>query len=82
MSERFRAELAVPFQDEKTAKNAHDSLVQETEFTKKSRTKLVLSGSELKVSITADDFASLRATVNSYARLLAVFYAAKEVVEI
>ncbi|MFH1470132.1 MAG: KEOPS complex subunit Pcc1 [Candidatus Micrarchaeota archaeon] len=77
----YKATLEVPFKDSLLAKNAYDSLIQETEFTKKSNTKIKVRGSSLVVSIVANDFASFRATVNSYTRLLAVFFGAKEVVE-
>jgi len=77
----YKATLEVPFRDSKLAKNAYDSLIQEPEFTKKSSTKINVRGSSLVVSIVAGDFASFRATINSYTRLLAVFFGAKEVVE-
>lgn len=77
----FRTVLTIPFPDKETARNAYDSLIQETEFTKKSRAGLEVKGSELVVTIAAGDFASLRATVNSYTRLLAVFFGAKEAID-
>ncbi|MFH0817140.1 MAG: KEOPS complex subunit Pcc1, partial [Candidatus Micrarchaeota archaeon] len=72
----FKGTLEIPFKDAKLAKNAYDSLIQETEFTKKSLAKMKVEGSKLIITITADDYASFRATVNSYSRLLAVFLGA------
>ncbi len=77
----YRAVLEIPLKDSKMAKSAYSSLIQETEFTKKSRAKLKVEGSKLIITIVAGDFASFRATINSYSRLLAVFFGAKEVVE-
>jgi tRNA threonylcarbamoyladenosine modification (KEOPS) complex Pcc1 subunit len=76
----YKATLEIPFKEAGTAKKARDSLIQETEFTKKSRTKIKVEDSRLVISISAGDFASLRATLNSYARLLAVFFGAKEAI--
>ena len=77
----FKGTLEIPFENPKLAKNARDSLIQETEFTKKSMAKINVEGSKLIITITAGDYASFRATVNSYTRLLAVFFGAKEIVE-
>ncbi|MFH1448621.1 MAG: KEOPS complex subunit Pcc1 [Candidatus Micrarchaeota archaeon] len=73
----FKAVLEVPFTDTKTARKAYDSLIQETEFIKKSTTVLMVKGKTLLIKINADDFASLRATMNSYTRLISVFYGVK-----
>ncbi len=77
----FKGTFEIPFENPKLAKKAHDSLVQETEFTKKSIAKIKVDGSKLVITITAGDYASFRATVNSYTRLLAVFFGAKEIFE-
>lgn len=77
----FSAVMEIPFSDAGVARKAYASLIQETEFTKKSKAGIKVVGSKLTITITANDFASFRATVNSYSRLLAVFFGAKDVVE-
>lgn len=66
------AELRVEFESEAALKNAFESLVQETEFKKKSEAELEKRGRELVVKINAEDLATLRASLNSYLRLLNV----------
>ncbi|MBI5159183.1 hypothetical protein HY992_03625 [Candidatus Micrarchaeota archaeon] len=71
--------MKVEFESESDVKTAFESLVQETEFKKKSEVKLEKNGRELAVKITAEDLATLRASVNSYLRLLNVVKSVKKI---
>ncbi|MBM3229797.1 hypothetical protein FJZ26_05170 [Candidatus Parvarchaeota archaeon] len=56
----------------KAAKDACRALAQETEFKKRSLSSISPKGSKLVIRIKADDVVALRATINSYLRLLSV----------
>ncbi len=60
------------FSSAKQASYAHASLLQETEYKKRGSSSLKCNGKSLIVTISADDPVALRATVNSYLRLLSV----------
>ena len=75
----MEAKLRVEFADEKTAKKAYNSLIQETKFKKRSTTKMKVANNSLLIQIKADGFPVLRATLNSYLRLLNVVYSVLKV---
>ncbi len=60
------------FSTAKQAVDAKTALAQETEFKKRANSQVSCKGNVLDVSISADDPVALRATANSYLRLLSV----------
>ncbi len=78
---KFEAELLVEFDSAEDARIAFESLLQETEFKKKSEAELKKDGKRLEVKIKADDLATLRAALNSYSRLLNVLISVKKIVK-
>lgn len=75
----MEAKLKVEFADEKTARKAYNSLIQEAKFKKRSTTKMRVAKNSLFIEIKADGFPVLRATLNSYLRLLNVVYSVLKV---
>ena len=78
---KLKCELSIPFNSPSSAKKAYDSLIQETEFKRRSTAQLKISGSELLLSISSDELAPFRATLNSYLRLLNVYFSSEKVVQ-
>ena len=66
------ASMAFSFPSQKAANDAKGALLQETEYKKRSASTIKCTGSTLTVAIEADDIVSLRATINSYLRLLSI----------
>ncbi len=64
--------LKFHFQSQKQAADARAALLQETEYKKRGGSSIACRGRALVVSISADDPVALRATANSYLRLLSV----------
>ncbi len=64
------AELSMSFDEKASAKAAYDSLLQEADFSHRGGSKVALSGKKVKISIKANDPVSLRASLNSYLRLM------------
>jgi tRNA threonylcarbamoyladenosine modification (KEOPS) complex Pcc1 subunit len=75
----MEAKLKVEFADEETAQKAYRSLIQETKFKKRSVTKMKVAKNSLLIEIKADSFPVLRASLNSYLRLLNVIYSVLKV---
>lgn len=65
-----KATLSLTFPSARSAKAAYDALRQEADFSHRGRSRVSLSKSTLSVSIFADDPVSLRASLNSYLRLM------------
>ncbi|MFA5106040.1 MAG: KEOPS complex subunit Pcc1 [Candidatus Micrarchaeia archaeon] len=72
--ERVRSECLLKFHfgTRKQAADAMAALSQETEFKKRGGSEITARGKTLEVRISADDPVALRATANSYLRLLSV----------
>jgi len=68
----MKAEVSIDFKDMKDAKSAHTALTQETEFKKRGESEISLKEKTLTIKIEADDVVALRATLNSYLRLIQV----------
>lgn len=68
----MRASIEVDFDSKKAVDNAVASLEQETMFKKRGRARLKKKGKALLIEIEADDVVVLRATMNSYMRLLQI----------
>ncbi len=64
------ATLRLNFQSGKSAKAAYHSLLQEADFSHRGGSKVKMHGKSVVVEIQADDPVSLRATMNSYLRLM------------
>jgi len=75
----MEARIKVDFGDEKAAKKAYNSLIQETKFRKRSITKIAVEKNFLLIEIKASSFPVLRATINSYLRLLNLLYSVLKV---
>ncbi len=69
---KFSCVIMANFDSEKEAENARRSLAQEAKFKKRSVASMARDGSALAITIHADDVSALRATANSYLRLLKV----------
>ena len=68
----MKASLEIEFGSPKQAQHAVKALEQETEFKKRGGSKIAAKGSELHVAIETEDIVALRATLNSYLRLLQI----------
>ena len=66
------ATLSLHFASSKSAKAAYDALLAEADFSHRGGSKVFLSGSSVRVEIRADDPVSLRASINSYLRLMQI----------
>ena len=64
------ATLCLNFQSGKSAKAACSALLQEADFSHRGGSKVKLRGNSVVVEIQADDPVSLRASMNSYLRLM------------
>ncbi len=75
----MKAELKIDMGGEKEAKNAISAIEQETEFRKRGRAEISREESTIMINVEADDIVALRATVNSYLRLLQIIKNVEEV---
>lgn len=66
------AALALNFESASSAKAAYDALAAEADFSHRGGSKVKLSGKSVLVEIKADDPVSLRASINSYLRLMQI----------
>ena len=64
------AVLTLNFPAIKPAKAAYDALLSEADFSHRGGSRVTLSGKSVRVEIKADDPVSLRASLNSYLRLM------------
>ena len=64
------AVLRLNFGSVRSAKAAYAALLQEAEFSHRGGSKVLLEGKSVIVEIKADDPVSLRASLNSYLRLM------------
>jgi len=67
-----KATLVLAFPSAKPAKAARDALAAEADFSHRGHSRVSLSGKEVRVEIEADDPVSLRASLNSYLRLMRI----------
>lgn len=65
-----QATLRLNFVSAKSAKAAYDALLSEADFSHRGHSRVLLDGKSVKVEIFADDPVSLRASINSYLRLM------------
>lgn len=65
-----KSNVCIEFSSESDALAALTALKQEEEFKKRSNSKVSVNGRCILIEITADDLVALRATLNSYLRLL------------
>jgi tRNA threonylcarbamoyladenosine modification (KEOPS) complex Pcc1 subunit len=65
-----KAELELLFSSAVSAKAAYHALLQEADFSHRGGSRVELEGKSVKVSIKGDDIVSLRASLNSYLRLM------------
>jgi len=64
------ATLALRFPSARLASAAYHALLQEADFSHRGGSRVKLSGKSVRVGISADDPVSLRASINSYLRLM------------
>ena len=66
------ASFSLHFSAPKYAKAAYDALLAEADFSHRGGSKVFRSGNSVRVEIKADDPVSLRASINSYLRLMQI----------
>ena len=66
------ATLSLSFQSLQSAKAAYHALKAEADFSHRGGSKVQLVGKTVRVEIKADDPVSLRASINSYLRLMQI----------
>ena len=66
------ATLTLSFPSLKPAKAAYDALAAEADFSHRGGSRVTLSGKSVRVEIKPDDPVSLRASLNSYMRLMRI----------
>ena len=70
----MKATLEIGFESSSIARKALNSLKQEASFKKRSNAHIKIEGRKLLISIEAEEFPALRATLSSYLRLLSVVF--------
>ena len=75
------ATLKLNFSDVKSAQAAYDALLAEADFSHRGGSKVILSKKSVEVGIKADDPVSLRASINSYLRLMHIIKTVDENIE-
>jgi tRNA threonylcarbamoyladenosine modification (KEOPS) complex Pcc1 subunit len=65
-----KASLSLTFGSSKQAQAAYDALLAEADFSHRGGSKVSKKGTSVLVDIAADDPVSLRASLNSYLRLM------------
>ena len=66
------ATLSFKFPSARSAKAAYDALLSEADFVHRGHSRVAISGKEVNVKIVADDPVSMRASINSYLRLMSI----------
>ena len=66
------AVLSLNFPSSSSAKAAHKALLAEADFAHRGGSSVKLRGKSVAVEIAADDPVSLRASINSYLRLMGI----------
>ncbi len=74
----MKAELQIPFKSTSEARSALKVLESEKVERDRSQAKLSVTGSVLRVAVSAADLPALRASVGTYLRLLSVIIAGTE----
>ncbi|MFA5929456.1 MAG: KEOPS complex subunit Pcc1 [Candidatus Micrarchaeia archaeon] len=72
------AVLCLTFPSKKPAKAAYDALLAEADFSHRGGSRVILGGKTVRVEIQADDPVSLRASLNSYLRLMHIIKSVEE----
>ncbi|MFA6489466.1 MAG: KEOPS complex subunit Pcc1 [Candidatus Micrarchaeia archaeon] len=75
------ASLSLTFDSARSSKAAYDALLQEADFSHRGGSKVFLSGKTVRVEIKADDPVSLRASINSYLRLMHIIKTVEQDIE-
>ncbi len=69
---KFSATLRIGHQSEKQASDLYSSLAQEADFAHRGGSRVKKQGKTVVVDIECEDPVSLRATINSYLRLMQI----------
>ena len=72
------ATLSLTFATAVPAKAAYDALLAEADFSHRGGSRVFLTGKTVRVEIKADDPVSLRASLNSYLRLMHIIKSVEE----
>jgi len=72
------ATLSLCFQSAASSKAAYDALLSEADFSHRGGSRVFLEGNTVRVEIKADDPVSLRASLNSYLRLMHIIKSVEE----
>jgi tRNA threonylcarbamoyladenosine modification (KEOPS) complex Pcc1 subunit len=72
------ASLSLSFQSAASSKAAYDALLAEADFSHRGHSRVFLAGKTVRVEIKADDPVSLRASLNSYLRLMHIIKSVEE----
>jgi tRNA threonylcarbamoyladenosine modification (KEOPS) complex Pcc1 subunit len=72
------ASLSLNFRSAASAKAAYDALLAEADFSHRGGSRVNLAGKSVRVEIEADDPVSLRASLNSYLRLMHIIKSVEE----
>ena len=75
------ASISLTFESARSSKAAYDALLQEADFSHRGGSKVSLSGKTVRVGIKADDPVSLRASINSYLRLMHIIKTVEQDIE-
>lgn len=75
------ATLSLTFDSARSAKAAYDALLQEADFSHRGGSRVFLSGKTVRAEIKADDPVSLRASINSYLRLMHIIKTVEQDIE-
>ena len=75
------ATLSLSFSSASSAKAAYDALAAEADFSHRGGSKVKLEGKTVRVEINADDPVSLRASLNSYLRLMQIIKTVEKDIE-
>ena len=75
------ATLSLSFSSLSSAKAAYDALLAEADFSHRGGSKVKLEGKTVRVEILSDDPVSLRASLNSYLRLMQIIKTVEKDIE-
>ena len=75
------ADLTLSFPSASSAKAAYSALLAEADFSHRGGSKVALAGKTVRVEIKADDPVSLRASINSYLRLMHIIKTVEQEIE-
>ncbi|MCX6770104.1 MAG: KEOPS complex subunit Pcc1 [Candidatus Micrarchaeota archaeon] len=73
-----KASLSLTFPTLSSSKAAYDALLSESEFSHRGHSRVRMAGKTVVIEVVADDLVSLRASLNSYLRLMHIIKSVDE----